>query len=78
MAINLSIKSVPEELVEEIRKNAKKNHRSMQGELMTLLEENFRKSRPLSSDKVILNLHQMDIKTASDSTLIIRNDRNKR
>jgi plasmid stability protein len=36
---NLSIKSVPEELAESLRQRAARNHRSLQGELMAILEE---------------------------------------
>jgi len=36
---NLSIKSVPEALAENLRQRAARNHRSLQGELMAILEE---------------------------------------
>lgn len=36
---NLSIKSVPESLAESLRQRAARNHRSLQGELMAILEE---------------------------------------
>lgn len=35
---NLSIKSVPEALAESLRRRAARNHRSLQGELMAILE----------------------------------------
>ena len=34
---NLSIKNVPEELAERLRQRAEKNHRSLQGELLSIL-----------------------------------------
>ena len=37
--MNLSIKNVPEELVERLRSQAKLNHRSMQGELMAIIDD---------------------------------------
>ena len=36
---NLSIKNVPEQTVARLRSRAKLHHRSLQGELMTILEE---------------------------------------
>lgn len=36
---NLSIKDVPEELAEALRKRAARNHRSLQGELMAIITE---------------------------------------
>ena len=38
MTVNLSIKNVPESLAELLRRRAEANHRSLQGELMALLE----------------------------------------
>ena len=76
--LNLSIKSVPDDLVEELRKRAEKNHRSLQGELMTILEESLRRPRPLSIDESIRRLRQISVKTASDSAGMIRADRNNR
>lgn len=38
MSVNLSIKGVPEELAERLRRRAERNHRSLQGELMAIVE----------------------------------------
>ena len=37
MPLNLSIKNVPDELVERLGRRAKKHHRSLQEELMVIL-----------------------------------------
>lgn len=37
MAINLSIKGVPDEIAERLRERAARNHRSLQGELMAIV-----------------------------------------
>jgi len=37
--VNLSIKNVPEELARQLRERARRHHRSLQGELMAILEE---------------------------------------
>ena len=39
MSINLSIKGVPEPLAERLRARAERNHRSLQGELMQIIEQ---------------------------------------
>jgi plasmid stability protein len=36
---NLSVKDVPEDLAERLRQRAARNHRSLQGELMAILEQ---------------------------------------
>lgn len=38
MAVNLSVKNVPEALAAKLRARAGRNHRSLQGELMAILE----------------------------------------
>jgi len=38
MPVNLSIKNVPEEMAAKLRERAQRNHRSLQGELMAILE----------------------------------------
>ena len=38
MTLSLSIKNVPEELAAQLRAQAERNHRSLQGELMAILE----------------------------------------
>ena len=38
MAVSLSIKNVPEEVVERLRERAERNRRSLQGELLAVVE----------------------------------------
>ena len=78
MAVNLSIKAVPDSLVEKLRTQAKKNHRSLQGELMTILEENLEGRQVLSPENAVKRLRQVGLKTRSDSTQMIRDDRKRR
>jgi plasmid stability protein len=39
MAVNISIKSVPDELAQRLRERAARNHRSLQGELLAIIEQ---------------------------------------
>ena len=39
MSVNLSIKDVPTELAQALRERASRHHRSLQGELMAIIEE---------------------------------------
>ena len=39
MALNLSIKNTPDDVVERLRLRAKRNHRSLQGELLSIVTE---------------------------------------
>jgi len=39
MAVNLSIKDVPDDVAQRLRDRAARNHRSLQGELMAIVEQ---------------------------------------
>ena len=39
MSLNLSIKDVPDAIAERLRQRAARNHRSLQGELMAIVEQ---------------------------------------
>ena len=39
MSVNLSIKDVPDVVAEQLRQRAARNHRSLQGELMAIIEQ---------------------------------------
>ncbi len=39
MGVNLSIKDVPDDVAERLRQRAARNHRSLQGELMAIVEQ---------------------------------------
>lgn len=46
MSVNLSIKNVPDAVAFRLRERADRNHRSLQGELMAILEDVVREARP--------------------------------
>jgi plasmid stability protein len=77
MPVNLSIKNVPDDLAEELRRRASANHRSLQGELMAILEDAA--SRPaLSVREADLRLRRLRYSTADEATGWIREDRDAR
>jgi len=73
--MNVSIKNVPEDVVERLRERAQHNHRSLQGELMAILEDN---SWLLSPGDVAERARARGLQTGSDSVRIIRQDRDSR
>ena len=48
MAVNLSIKNVPDDVVERLRERAKRHHRSLQGELLELIAKAADERPPLT------------------------------
>jgi plasmid stability protein len=43
---NLSVKDVPDDLAEKLRQRAARNHRSLQGELMAIIERAVTEAEP--------------------------------
>lgn len=77
MSVSLSIKSVPSDLARALRQRADQNHRSIQGELMHILETAVR-PRPFRAGALIQRIQAVGVRTPGDGTAIIRRDRNRR
>ncbi len=71
---NLSIKNVPEAVAEQLRQRAKQHHRSLQGELMVILEDAARtRAGTKTIDEVYEELKQLGpVPTSPDSLTILR------
>ena len=78
MSVNLSIKNVPEELAERLRLRAAASHRSMQGELMAILEEALTERRPLTLQEVRKKVSELVLQTPDEAAQMIRADRDSR
>ncbi len=78
MPLNLSIKNVPDELVERLRRRAAASHRSMQGELMAMLEEALTERGPLTPKEVLERVREMGLETPDEAAQMIRADRDSR
>ena len=79
MGVNISIKNVPEEKVELLKKRAKSNHRSLQGELLALIDQATATAQPkLSVEEFFARVRASGLKTADDSVRMIREDRDSR
>ena len=86
MPVTLSIKNVPEELAEKLRQRAEKNHRSLQGELMAILEEAVRERitfeeparERITIEELARRVKARGVSSPSESARIIREARDAR
>ena len=78
MTVSLSIKNVPEELAERLRERAKRNHRSLQGELLAILEEKLEPKEQLTPSEVLRQVRALGLRTPDEATAMIREDRDAR
>lgn len=78
MPVNLSVKNAPDDIVARLKARAAKHHRSLQGELMAIIEEAVRLPSRLSPMDVLAEVRRLGLRTAADATLIVRADRDGR
>ena len=70
MPVNLSIKNVPDKVVAELRARAKRHHRSLQGELLAILEEAVRLER-LTISELRRRVQEMDLRTGPEAEAMV-------
>jgi plasmid stability protein len=75
MPVDLSIKRVPDELAQRLRKRAAMHHRSLQGELMAMLEEHVIQEDRLTPAQLVDLNRALGFRTPSESVEMIRADR---
>ena len=78
MSVNLSIKNVPDHVAEELRRRAAKHHRSLQGELLAILEQSVAEERLLTPAELLRKIKASGLHTPAESARFIRTDRNAR
>ena len=78
MPVNLSIKNAPDEIVERLRKRAAKHHRSLQGELLAIIEEAVREPTRLAPGDVLAEIRRLGLETPAEAAAIIRAARDDR
>ena len=77
MPVTLSIKSVPDGLADVLRKRAKRNHRSIQGELLSILEETL-SERPFQARSLLARVRALGVQTPDEAVALVRAARDRR
>jgi antitoxin FitA len=79
MSVNLSIRNVPDEVAERLRNRAKRNHRSLQGELLAVVQDaaSSEPQRKLSPLELVAEIRALGLRTPSESVQMIREDRDR-
>lgn len=83
MPVTLSIKNVPDELAALLRERAARNHRSLQGELMAIVEAaakpvQGRNHGTMTIDEVMAEVRKLGLSSPSESADIVRKMRDER
>jgi antitoxin FitA len=77
MPVSLSIKDVPDSLARALRQRAERNHRSIQGELLHILEATVR-PRPFHAETLVKRIQALGLSTPAEAVSMIRHDRDRR
>ena len=77
MPVSFSVKNVPDEVAARLRLRAKRHHRSIQGELLAILEETAT-SRRLTTEDAARKLRALSLRTPANSGRMLRQDRDAR
>ena len=78
MPVNFSIKNVPDALAGRLRQRAARNHRSLQGELMAILEQSVTDEVSLSPRQILDEVRSLGLSTGSEAGEMIREERDGR
>jgi plasmid stability protein len=78
MPASLSIKNVPEQVVQRLRERAARHHRSLQGELLAIVEAAVQEDRPATPADVLAEIRRLGLRTPSEAAVLIRADRDGR
>ncbi|MCH7749828.1 MAG: Arc family DNA-binding protein [Acidobacteria bacterium] len=78
MPVDLSIKKVPDDVAERLRARARQNHRSLQGELLSILEEAVEVRNTMTIEKLLERGRERGLSTPDESTAWIRQWRDER
>lgn len=78
MGVNLSIKDAPKDVVKRLKARAARHHRSLQGELMAILESVAIEESLLEPTAVVSEVRRLKLRTPAESAVMIREDRNGR
>jgi antitoxin FitA len=78
MTISLSIKNVPDDVVERLRQRAARNRRSLQGELLDLVGRAANEVPTISARDVFDRIRKLNLPAGESSADIIRELRDGR
>ena len=78
MAVTLKVENVPEEIAARLEERARKSQRSLQGELLRILEKAVTEEERLTPRQVLEKVRSLNLKSPSESATFVRQDRDAR
>lgn len=78
MPVNLSITNAPDRVVQRLRDRAERHHRSLQGELLAIIEAAVENDKPSTPADILAEVRRLGLQTPSEAASLIRADRDGR
>lgn len=75
--MNLSIKNAPEHVVMRLRERARRHHRSLQGELLAIIEAAAREDQSATPADVLAEVRRLGVATPGEAVSIVRAARDR-
>jgi plasmid stability protein len=75
MPVNLSIKNAPNRVVQRLRERAKRHHRSLQGELLAIIEAAVQEDSAATPAEILAEVRRLGVRTPSEAIALVRADR---
>jgi plasmid stability protein len=75
MPVNLSIKNARDDVVQRLRERAARHHRSLQGELMAIIEAAVDEAAAATPASILAEVRRLGLRTPSEAAAIVRADR---
>ena len=74
MAVDIALRDLPDSLVRRLKERAESHHRSLEGEIVALLEEVL-PGDSLTPEEVFRRVRELGLETPAESATFIRSDR---
>jgi plasmid stability protein len=78
MPVNLSIKNAPDHVVQRLRERAARHHRSLQGELLAIIEAAVQTDAPATPSDILAEVRRLGLRTPGEAADLVRTDRDGR
>jgi plasmid stability protein len=78
MSLTLSIKNAPDTVVQRLRERAARHHRSLQGELLAIIEAAAREEQPASPAEILAEVRRLGLQTPAEAADLLRAERDGR
>jgi plasmid stability protein len=70
--------NAPDHIVTRLRERARRHHRSLQGELLAIIESAALEDQPSTAAEVLLEVRRLGLETPGEAASIVRASRDRR